>query len=455
MTTFSSRVKEGYVSISARIKEVHINNLSCSPNTSIHDSIPELLKMLRTTSFPQLEHCKIEISEFAARLGRLMGRREQVTLFAGHGAKLTSLYLSAVPFIPTNHSPSLIRFFVHNTHYFAPGERRHLHSELLVFLAAHLQLEELSITNAGLIVFSHPGVEAAQWNPVDLRSLHRFIIGDRCRETVALCKELLSAIKIPIGCHLHFLSHGQDPISSIPAQLVSLRPDYAAATKMRLALSQPARCIAQLAAPSSHGSLTLSFDVLVQPYDITISQHMSMTFPSLRVQELWIRLQERDYRRGNTQPLPLRAFHNLKRLVIGQPARICDPRAFERIGVLLDHITGFIGIRPGDSLTAMACPLLDTLCINLPPYVRSLRPLTTLLASREQTYPIRRVIVGYDSALELNVLAEVYGLEAYVDEFVCVKLDMASYASPTGWLMDIPEAFKGPDALHTHWPSWP
>ncbi|KAI0687486.1 hypothetical protein C8Q76DRAFT_262296 [Earliella scabrosa] len=458
-TAFSPRVKGTYVSLCDRVKEVHIDNFSGGEKPFV--STPELLKMLETTPFPRLERCKIDINGWIARFGRLMDRRQQVTLFAGHGAKLTSLYLSAVPFVPTNRFPALTRFFFHNNYHLLQSERWRLH-DLLVFLAASPMLEELSIIHLGVIAVRHPVVEAAQRNPVKLDSLQRFTIGDRCDETAAVGAGLLHTIAIPIGCHLHFLNEvdnlNQDTIAPIPAQLISLRSDFADATKMRLALSYPARCIAQLASPSSHGSLTVSFasERAYWIFSRTISQDTCISISCLRVQELWIRLYEGDYRRGYTPPLPLRSFPNLKRLVIGQPARMYDPRSWEEIIVLLDPLTGFLGL-DGDASSTMACPLLDTLCINLPPYTRHIRPLTALLSSRAQTHPIRRVIVGYDSALELDVLAEVYGLEAFVRELVCAKLDMASYAasSTDAWLMDVPAAFDGEEPFHAYWPLWP
>ncbi|KAI0687476.1 hypothetical protein C8Q76DRAFT_698650 [Earliella scabrosa] len=451
-STFSSRVKDAYVSLCDRVKEVHINDFSGAEST--FDPTEELLKMLQTTPFPQLERCKIELDVWADRLGGPME--------TGHTLRWAWREIDIVVLVrrPIHTHESLTQFVVHNTAHLPVEDLWSLH-DLLMFLTHTPKLEELSVVDTGSSALRHP-VEAGWRSTVELRALRWFTIGDEHDNMVAISEVLLGAIATPVGCHIHFLSDiypfRQDPTVLNPAQLISLRPGFADATKMRLWLPSPARCITQLASPSSHGSMTLSWssDRVGNVVSWTKSQSMYMIIPPVSVQELWIRLHEEDYRPGRRQPLPLRSFPNLKRLVIGQPAHMHDPRSFEEIGSLLDPLTGFLGL-DGEASSAMACPLLDTLCINLPPYMRHVRPLTALLVSRAQTHPIRRVIIGYDSALEPDVLAEVYGLEAFVGELVCAKLDTASYsASATdAWLMDIPVAFDGKEPFHACWPSWP
>ncbi|KAI0687488.1 hypothetical protein C8Q76DRAFT_862323 [Earliella scabrosa] len=398
-----------------------------------------------------LEHCKI-----AGPLQHCV-RGQLETFLCCHSERLKSLYLDQIHcYVPQARFPALTRFAVVGMYAKYPTWTTSGWwniDDLVSFLAGSPLLEELYVLGADI----HRSAESrdrvngqrtvAQPQTVALGRLRRLAFDAYGEQSIiSAIRRVTSAIIVPPSCHRYCAPLRTSGEDSIAALLECLQGDQHY-TRMRLDCS--GRNLMQLVGETGSVSFLPSVTCAEDWKELLALLSSSPLFA--RIEELSLCLYKHDYPRiAGLQPI-LSGFPNVKTLVITYPTTLVLSLFTTVPPVLQSHLEGILAplIPEGDG-TAPSCPLLETLCIYIPRYLTSVDYLHRVLYARQRTRPIRRLIVGYDPALELDMLADVFALENWVEEFVCEEVRLPAWIS-SDWVLDVPAAYQH---VHTNWPLW-
>ncbi len=356
------------------------------------------------------------------------------------------MQLASTPFLPSNEFPALIKFSL--SHANAVGKTWGA-DDFAKFLSGSPKLESLYIRNiqfelrAGL----HFGTPRATLDHL------RYLWFDfpPTREITAV-ERLASAITyVPSHCSI-LLATFCTSRHDIVDQLLKLLAGGEGYTRLHIrALSNEGTTL-HFIPSSQRGSLSIGI-LNADPANRNdpwrdLRALFDKSYPwCSAIEELWLEFGEDDYYNGIR--CVLGRFPGLRGLVISQPCYVSPGGWYTSIDDALRLL------RPSRDGT-VACPSLDTLCINIPAYCKNIEALKQVVLSRVHTYPIRRLVVGYSPMLELDVLAEVFSLEKLVKRFICEELPPATgrgTVRPSDWLLSIPNVFKD-GILYRGWPRW-
>ncbi|KAI0754002.1 hypothetical protein C8Q80DRAFT_1265727 [Daedaleopsis nitida] len=398
-----------------------------------------------------LEHCKIY--DFKAKLSQEPLQR----LFSGAALKLRSLYLDSFWHLPRDHFPSLLRLVLSGANipsYFTHLPLWRLH-DLVGFLASSPKLEELYICRYPIErLHEAASVERRATPSVRLNRLRRFgFEGSRHESVVSAIRRLSSLILVPPSCDRYYTPLKTAGPDSVDALLRNLPLDTRF-TKMRLDFSR--RNLLQLVDAESRCSSVSLSPIVTAPEHWACLLELFASSPVLcDVNELWLAPSVYDYKRIPAQTgIPiLFSFPQVEVLAITYPGTLVplyrEQTLETELHVLLAPLIP--PLRAGGE--PPACPRLKTLCVYLPRYVTNVDHLHRVLFSRARTHPLRRLVIGYDPALELEVLADVFALEGWVEEFVCEEVRLPR-STASDWVLDVPGAFRLPGSVYSGWPDW-
>lgn len=424
---------------------------------------PWMLGFLATLGAEQLEHCSIEFPLKQDSGSRILGLHEpdvapRLTLFSGGhgntgGNRLRSLHLSAVPFLPSNKFPSLTTFSLSNAIIKSnwPGDLRVRSwglGDLIDFLSGSPHLEELSIRNAQLDRRASP---ASGYRRVVLSRLRHLVLEEPPHTPPSTMQRALSIITYPQHCHVLLATFGASR-PEIVNELFALLPHSEPYSHLRIRIVSVHSTMLHFVPASRSGSLSVDLRISNQLLVTDFSPQRQLralfdrSYPwCCSIEELWLELAESDYYDGPR--CLLGRFPGLRRLVVCQPRYVSPGGSYASLQDAL-HL-----LRPSKS-GSVACPTLDTLCINIPAYMKDVEIVKQIFLSRAQSHPVRRLVVGYSPMLELEVIAEVFSLETLVEEFVCEELPPVDRdIVPSDWLLSIPYAFED-GGLQADWPKW-
>ncbi|RPD67382.1 hypothetical protein L226DRAFT_135182 [Lentinus tigrinus ALCF2SS1-7] len=446
--------------VHSRVRELYVNFRS----SGVPPYIPGFLA---TFGAGPLEHCSIEYPNSTD--GPVMQYYSvpdpvpRLRLFAGGwgntgGEKLRSLALSAVPFLPSNRFPSLKTFSLSKSTSMSNRSEENTKTwglgDLVDFLSGSPMLEELSIRNVQLELRRLP---SSRNTTVTLNHLRRFVLETPHYLPMHGATLALSLIAYPINCHV-FLTTFLAVRHGTVDQLLMLLPYREQYTRLRIGAVNwnDGSSMLQFIPASRCGSLSIGLLVRIalphQAYnqDADPQRELRALFGTAypwcgAIEELWLELAEEDYCEGIR--CVLGRFQGLRRLVVCQPCWVNPGGCYARIDDALRLL------RPARNGT-VACPSLETLCINIPAYSKDVEAVRQVIWSRAESYPVRRLVVGYSPVLELEVLAELFALGEIVEEFVCEELPPVGRETvPSDWLLSIPKVFED-GAFHADWPKW-
>ena len=440
VTGFSTEMAQWCLNVQSHIREMHIGDFRGALTL---DQVDKLLYFLKITTADQLEHLKIDLP---ASILPLWSRTPLFPLFSGRGRRLRSLCLAHVSFLPSTLFPSLVRFVLSDPA--GPSSRNGRQTwsmtDLIRFLAGSPRLQELYLCGINMIARSE--TLSTPLPSIELPKLWQFVFdvsGSNEDLMASSVRTITSAIRTRPSCHRFFAPFemdlelsGGEPLDAMlstmsgGATLTSVRIDFAGAMKFLRMSGDTSGSITVI----PRGPQTVLWDGLSDLFTL------SSLFAD--VEELWISLRADQWAFLRQYSPIFTWFPKLKRLFITHSPRkltfdtfVHDPE-FGGLQELMDPLTV-------NADGTMGCPLLETLCINLPAHVTDVRPLAQMLASRAGTRPIRNVVIGYDPELELEVLADVFVLDQLVEELVIEEIPEASHTS-SSWLFSVPVAFQPP-----------
>ncbi|TFK94838.1 hypothetical protein K466DRAFT_117987 [Polyporus arcularius HHB13444] len=442
--------------IHSRIRVLHIN-FADSINISW------IAGFVATLGAHQLEECSIRFPSERSRLDGGFQRhvsRPRLTLFSGGwgnsgGEKLRSLHLASVPFLPSNRFPALTTLSLSNATIIASvygGSRvpRWGLQDLVDFLSGSPRLEELYIRNVDLELRDLPFSGTTR---VTLGCLRQLVLDVPLHTHISAVQRAFSIIGYPGHCHVLLTTFSASQPDDIVAQLLTTLPCTDSYTRLRIRAVEDEHTTLHFVPASGNGSLSMCLRVTDQPYARTVPFNPQRELRALfdraypwccAVEELWLELAEDDYYYGLR--CVLGRFPSLRRLVVSQPCYVSPGGWYAHIAEAL-HL-----LHPARNGT-VACPALDTLCINIPAYCKDVEAVKQVLLSRARSHPVRRLVVGYNSMLEWDVLEEVFSLEELVEEFVCEELPPARRDTVLAdWLLSIPQVFEE-GGFHADWPK--
>ncbi|KAI0715890.1 hypothetical protein C8T65DRAFT_738328 [Cerioporus squamosus] len=416
--------------VEGQIRELHIH-VGWSRGEEVQGS---MLDFLLTFSAQELIHCKIEVS--GLRILSIWSSMS-VPLFAGNGNKLRSLYLGGAHFLPTNSFPLLTRFALCHPLYIttAEGGKPWGLGDLIKFLSGSPLLMELYICRIGIHARAQLSSNTHPPLSVNLRQL-RYLAIDASSEPAiipAVCT-IDSAIIAPPSCHRYYSPMRPGAI----AEYLSTLPRHTMFRRLRMDFSD--RNLLQLA--GEQGSVSICMPIK-SGSDWNQLYTLLRTSPVFdEIEELWLALGPTEYEMISSLPLLLSWFPRVRGLSITLNPYFA-PHQWLGLGYVLSPL----------HMDMTACPLLDTLCVNLPGNVTSVERLEYVLSARSRSRRVRRLVVGYDSRLELAVLADVLALQQFVDELVIGEV-MVPIALASDWLLDVPNAFDQRSSIKEGWPRW-
>ncbi|RPD60407.1 hypothetical protein L226DRAFT_538535 [Lentinus tigrinus ALCF2SS1-7] len=413
--------------VDSQIQQLHIDVFEGEEEP---DSLSDFLQ---TFSATRLLHCKIDAPY--ALFFRSLSVAPTVSLFGGNGSNLRSLYLASVSFLPANAFPSLTRFTLCFPTYIPPGHGGKPWDICdLKFLAGSPLLEELYLCRIQVHFRAPPPSNARRSPSVKLPRL-RYFAFDAYRELdiVQAIRTIDSAIIPPPSCHRYYTSLRPNIIAEYLSTLSPNEPFR------RLRIDFSGRNLLQLS--GKQGSISMSMPVKsgVDWRRLHTAFRTSRVFED--IEELWICLSPIDYGLIRFfQPL-FTWFPRVRGLSI-----TLNPLYSPHQLLSLEYVLGTLHV-------GIICPLLDTLCVNLSGNVTSVDPLECVLRGRALGRPLRRLVIGYDPRLEMNVLGDVLALEELVDEFVVGEV-MVPVELASDWLLDIPNAFDEASPVKEGWARW-
>ncbi len=462
---FTPEMCRSCIQAGSRITVLHIHIPEASiryPHSLRKDTLSRLSRFLAEFPADSLRHCSIAFPSAASEI-------MDTVLFRGGGQSLRSLHLSGMRFLPQIAFPKLNRLFIDRPTRSQRGDTNLASwtiGDLVTFLAGCPDVQELVLAPVDMHLVDTGPSAKTQPRSVTLPRLRYFAVGIHEEAFINEAAELLTAsILFPTQCHLLFtrLPAGirphdfQEPLGGFLAVLPISTPF----NRLRIWSTDDGQRI-QFGSSSSGGTLTICFG----PYDWGHLRAAFKTMPAhlTYIEELWIGLAKFDY---NPHISNLRCmldlFPNLRRLVIGQPAPPLPPNPLHMFDpCFLEAAVGML--RPDDFRfmevdSGLACPHLDTICIDLPEYTQGMRVLAHVLEGRRQAgYPVRRLVVGYDSKLELDVLGQaLVPLQELVEELVCEELRPhtrpKSVFSDCLWLLSNSHVFQS-TGMDLYWPDW-
>ncbi|RDX43589.1 hypothetical protein OH76DRAFT_1409977 [Lentinus brumalis] len=415
--------------LEGQIRELHIH-VKWNRGEEVPGSIFDFLLAF---SAPELVHCKINFLNVPFPLS--LWDSPSVPLFAGHGNKLRSLYLAGTPLLPANTFPLLTRFALCHAPYvyFEDNKPNWNLDDLVKFLSGSPRLEELylcCITIQGRAPLSD---NAHLPQSVKLHQLRYFAIDAYGEPAIIPAIRMVdSAIISPPSCHRFYTPI--HPVESIPMLL----GDRA---YRRLRIDFSGRKLLQFA--DDQGSVSMCAPVRSES-DWSQLHTLFQTSPVFEaIEELWLALGPTEYEIIRSLPPLFSWFPKVRGLSI-----TLNPFFAPHQCLTLEYV-----LSPLHADTLM-CPLLDTLCINLPGSVTSVDQLEYMLSARSRRHPVRRLVVGYDPRLDLPVLADVFAFERLVDELVIGEV-MVPASLASDWLLDVHNAFDDErSAIKEGWPRW-
>ncbi|PIL28266.1 hypothetical protein GSI_09678 [Ganoderma sinense ZZ0214-1] len=414
-----------------RIQQLHMTHVTLEA-----ESVLALLQALPANA---LEHCKIDISMPENN------RQQILSLFSGDGRRLRSLYLSRVPFLPSNTFPRLTSLIL-DLSYSREDPRWNLR-DLQNFLAGSPDLERLHLSWVWRTAGPHPPNVSDDTHRVVLPHLRTFTLNLHSRFIGTAVPMILSIVELPHACQIQLNQVRLNDLQAMSPSLLSLgRP----LTRMRLALGATFHDPA--GSPSWDWSLVLAsrqadcaaIRLVLEPVDMRHAPNpLGAAFSKLPlfadVEELWY------------------SSSALLRQVLLPPkvrglALSIQSWAPSFVHGYLAHV-------------ARVCAKLDTLCICVPnaEHLRDVREALTSAGpnGRPRCRAIRRVAVGYDrpsarlsrGAISLRDCGA--GTEVSWTGRIARLSGAEMETEMERLLRAAPQVLEEPASIQASWPTWP
>ncbi|PIL28270.1 hypothetical protein GSI_09682 [Ganoderma sinense ZZ0214-1] len=410
-----------------------------------------MLAFLQALPTSQLERCKIDISYLENNRLRLL------PLFSGDVRRLRSLYLSRVPFLPSNTFPGLTTFILDLNNNVYRNKDPHLElADLKNFLDGSPGLENLHLHWVWCHTGPHPPKASNATPRVVLPHLRNFTLKlDSPLISVAV-PMILSVIELPHACQIQLAPVSLNELEAMSPSLLSLgRP----LTRMRLMLA--AKSFPDPAgSPSWEWSLVLAsrqadcaaIRLALQPEPVDRTRRIpegAFSKPPLfaDVEELWC-----------TSSLG-RYEDDLLCSVLSLPPKVRSLALCIQFWEL-GYSHGYL------ARVARVCRQLDTLCICIP-NADNLRDVREALTSagpygRPRCRAIRRVAVGFDqSSTWLSSGATSWrdcgaGTEvSWTGQIARPSDDEMNSTEIERLLSAAPQVVEEPASIRASWPTFP